>query len=963
MTAAILALVACVAGAGDARAESGAFLLGDLDPGAEMRGAAPGAIVSLGSIAVFTADDQVRGRELWRTDGTDAGTELVRDIRPGPEPSVADPRMDFVAAGAAAYFVASDGVRDHALWRSDGTAPGTWPLMDVPPVSEGVSYRELTAAGERVYARKLIWGGWELRAAEPGRRGLGLARSFPSSAGMFASRWTHLGSILYFVADDGISGDDLWRSDGTSAGTWRVADLAGPPQELCAKDGRLYFRVQSHGRWESDGTGVGTVPSAVTAVPSPTGENECVSTTLSPFAVETGGKTFWFDDSSNLWVRDSPEAAARLVANVPQPYDFPNQRPVGVEGTLFWAGQDPTHGVELWRSDGTPSGTFVTDVSPGTHSSLPSALVELNGSLLLSAGGPHGRDLWRVVPASPDALLVQDIARPPAGSAPGTPIEFGGLQYFAATDLEHGRELWVSDGTREGTRLLADVAPGPAGSWPRAFAELGGLLYFTTAGSDAWPPRVELWRTDGTAAGTVRAARIESSRYADYADHLTRVGGQLLFVVAATMYEHPVPQDFVAELWSSDGSQEGTARLASTSAWPASDPILEVAEGVAVFAGMKLDPSDSEVFDVEPWRTDGTALGTQRIADLVAGTEGSFPSSFTLLERDADTVLLFGSSTGLWKTSVDLGPLELVASFAGGAGALAALDGVALFFTAGNELWRTDGTAAGTRFVKALPRAPLLDPVRLGERIYFPASDARFGAELWRSDGTAEGTTLVREVSPGENGGVLTLSAPLFRLGDRLLFTGCDARGCEPWVSDGTALGTRQAAEILRGSRGSRDPFFPHGDFFAPQSGFARAGNLVLFGADDGENGRELWAIPVASLEECLLVGDLDGDGDVDADDSARLRAAYGSSAGDARFDPAADLDHDGSIALVDWQLEIDALRVYEQETSAAAAQTSAAAAGAAAEAEPVPALSSAAALALAGMLIAAGVTASRAAR
>jgi len=120
-----------------------------------------------------------------------------------------------------------------------------------------------------------------------------------------------------------------------------------------------------------------------------------------------------------------------------------------VDGTLFFTVDDGTHGRELWRSDGTESGTaLVKDIRPGTAGSGPSELVNVDGTL-----------------------------------------------FFMADNGEHGQELWKSDGTADGTLLVRDITPGPGHTSAGSFTASGSRLYFMTEGG--------LWSSNGTAAGTV----------------------------------------------------------------------------------------------------------------------------------------------------------------------------------------------------------------------------------------------------------------------------------------------------------------------------------------------------------------------------------------------------------------------------------------------------------------------------
>jgi ELWxxDGT repeat protein len=151
--------------------------------------------------------------------------------------------------------------------------------------------------------------------------------------------------------------------------------------------------------------------------------------------------------------------------------------------------------------------------------------------------------------------------------------------------------------------------------------------------------------------------------------------------------------------------------------------------------------------------------------------------------------------------------------------------------TSGHELWRSDGTAAGTVMVKdiyagATGSFPYLTNVN--GVLYFTASDAAAGQELWRSDGTAAGTVMVKDIYAGANS-----SSPhhLANVNGTLYFMASDAAaGYELWRSDGTAAGTVMVKDIYAGAGGS----YP--------DNLTNVNGTLYFAADNGANGNELWA-------------------------------------------------------------------------------------------------------------------------
>jgi len=150
-------------------------------------------------------------------------------------------------------------------------------------------------------------------------------------------------------------------------------------------------------------------------------------------------------------------------------------------------------------------------------------------------------------------FLVKDINATGADSSPSALTAANGAVFFAVSDGTHGRELWKSDGTATGTVLVADLNPGPADSSPTLLTEAGGVLFFVA--SDAGGPR--LWRTDGTAAGTLPVFEAPAGgTIVELAD----AAGALFFSVAVGVGR--------GELWKTDGTPGGTALVANIASPP-----------------------------------------------------------------------------------------------------------------------------------------------------------------------------------------------------------------------------------------------------------------------------------------------------------------------------------------------------------------------------------------------------------
>lgn len=800
-----------------------------------------------GSRIFFAATTPATGVELWSTDGTEGGTAQVAEINPS---SASSYPSRFVVVNGKLLFNARDS-RGEELWTSDGSSSGTKLLADI---NSGSRY---SYPGDRIVINNQL-----LFAADDGVNGSELwitdgtpagTRLFkdllPGSSGSVPHDFVNFKGAVYFAAAVG-----LWKTDGTEAGTTLVKDSVDA-SDLAVSGSRLFFSgyTSASGRepWVSDGTESGT---RMLADIAPASASSTSGSQMIPFA---GGALFVASDFTHgleLWISDGSTAGTHIVRDIsPGVSSGTGYTSIIAAGNVaYFAASERATGNELWRTDGTEAGTsLVRDIVPGIESSDPGGFVLLGNQVYFTAGSTK-RLLWttdgtatgtrQVKTTDPRPVIIGLASDPFSTAIPPIVTNIDGTLYFAAANTLNGYELWKSDGTDAGTAMMKNIATDAApSSYPINLTPAADWIYF-----EAWDgiaplidgvgPRA-LWRSDGTAEGTVKVSDATSGSYFP-------AGRSLFFTRDHT-------------LWTTTGTPERTTQAtAFTTLFPHEPSIVAIvgdkifasvdqklwvtttALGTAVSLGAPagtrpVDIAGRAMFMVgsSVWSTDGTPAGTFAVVNDL----GESPTNFGIAAPAVAGGLYYfitNSSSGvkLWKSDGTFQGTTAVRTFSQTIPKFmpAARN---LFFVVGTQLWVTDGTDAGTHSLPATTTGAYF--AAIGDRILFSATDAATGVELWQSDGTDAGTKVVRDIFPGTASGN---PSELTAMGNLIYFGADDGlHGREIWVTDGTTDGTKLAADVEPGAFGSQPGYL------------VSAGQRLFFNATTIATGSELWALQAPS--------------------------------------------------------------------------------------------------------------------
>jgi len=377
----------------------------------------PNGISSFGNKVIFMGDDGIHGREPWVSDGTAAGTFMLKDIFPGENSSLSTTSQTddyqnnyFFPVGGKMLFSARDNMYGTEPWITDGTTEGTMLLKDI-------------------------------------NQGDANGGSYPSHRSLYNGR-------MYFRALVGVGSDfEMWVTDGTEQGTQSFYDIepAGFNYSAVHSDGKLYFNADSAGNgrelWVTDGTVSGT-HMVKDAYPGFYAHDPYYVTSV-------GDKIIYSGDSAGYdeqpWVSDGTEEGTHLIKEINNGGAAYCRNYFAYEGLAYFSGrQDDSTGRELWVTDGTEAGTaLLKELQEGSDEGNPRDFIAYNSKLWFGAQGNNVDNLWVTDGTEEGTVIFHEDANGPL-------LIHNNLLYFISED-----HLMVTDGTEAGTYQVANP-PGDA---------------------------------------------------------------------------------------------------------------------------------------------------------------------------------------------------------------------------------------------------------------------------------------------------------------------------------------------------------------------------------------------------------------------------------------------------------------------------------------------------------------------
>lgn len=898
----------------------GTKLLKDVEPGSGSSGISNFTYSNSSPYVYFKATTASEGTELWRTDGTEQGTQIVKDLEPG---FLSSDLIISLAKNDKIYFTAYTTLDGLELYVSDGTPAGTKMLHESVPGSEGLVDTSVFADGSDIYFSEYNHDtgiGKLFRTDGNPANNVMLVDATASGSSFFNVLKIHAvrNGYIYFSSYGGY-GTEIYVTNGSNATTYLLKDIypGGLSSYAWTEQEYILNNKQIIGfSWEGTGTSTGYYLSDGT----PAGTTKVTqSVTMGNIFGIIGGNKLIFSACTNgydceLYSSSGVNGDAVKLKDI-----FPGSTSgnansgspafvARIGDKFFFTATNSTEGQELYVTDGTTSGTILLkDIYAGSVGSAPSNFVVYGNYLIFTAkSNIYGDEIWITDGTSAGTLLYYDLLPGATGSGSRNLallnsntlfftafnsqsrlasvfltdlsnanttghahamvetlnsetkniVGYNGLAYFDAMNSSSGNPLWVSNGTENGTTKIVDLYPNITCSDINYMTVFNDSLFFAASTEASGQ---ELFISDGTTGGTnilKELAPGTTGAYMNYAFTKTDLGkmffsandssvGLELFATDGTVAgtglvkdlnvgaNNSSPQGMVAipgtnkvvfyttnpyGFWISNGTSGGTTQITGLSSISSIGLAPKVTNSGAFIFYSEASTYKQRIYFVNAPSGTATHLNTTYTTDVVTGNAFLNPTSQILYyatTNSSSTVL------NLWKSDGTVAGTSLLKNIPVSGNNFSVtffgnLGSKSLFQYANSssspyvrELWITDGTAGGTNVVDSATNTVGISYTAGFEYngyLYFTRYHATAGAELWKTDGTSANTTMVKDINSGSgDSGFVALGI----YNGKLYFKANDGvHGTELWRTDGTLLGTELVADINPGLNNSNPAKF-----------------------------------------------------------------------------------------------------------------------------------------------------------
>ncbi|MBL7682150.1 MAG: T9SS type A sorting domain-containing protein [Flavipsychrobacter sp.] len=412
---------------------------------------------------LFSANTSV-GRELWISDGTTAGTKLLKDINAGAGSSLQNagngPRA---VLGSKLVFAADNGTTGEELWVSDGTAAGTTLLKDIytgsnssNPLADGWAI----VGSKLIFSARTLTNGNEVWVTDGTTAGTTLLKDINSGgATSYPGAFVQYNGKVYFGADDGVNGVKLWVTDGTASGTQLINVPFEAPVYFVVLNSMMisfaYDATNGVELWKTDGTVGGS--SLIKDINPGFGSSVPASLRADMFCVYNNKLYFVADNGSNgyeLWVTDGTTTGTQMVKEIRTGTgDAYIGNMMVFNNKLYFGGMDASGNRKLWETDGTAGGTKIAVNTNGVFNEM-SSIIGYKKSLYFNATDnaafPFSDDLFKSNGTTSGTTKIGPSTKTDAASNIAQFIMYDSTLYFCA-NYNNGYELWsMKDTTGSG---------------------------------------------------------------------------------------------------------------------------------------------------------------------------------------------------------------------------------------------------------------------------------------------------------------------------------------------------------------------------------------------------------------------------------------------------------------------------------------------------------------------------------